>query len=189
MNNYFNKPNLLLISFFFILNSCSDTGEDTDPCLNGPELKIDNVIASVEGKSTGEIAISANGGTTPYMYSIDGTNFQNDNIFSSLPANDYSVIIKDANGCADTKMVSVAEVPEVFYANQIRPIIDAKCQISPCHGSNNNIPSWATYNDVKAKAELIQLRTSGKSMPPSSPLPDNEIKLIADWVDQGAPNN
>jgi len=189
MNNYFYKPSLLLILFLFILNSCSDSGEEADPCVNSPELKIDSIIASVESKSTGEITISTSVGTAPYMYSIDGINFQNDNIFSALSANDYTVVIKDANGCTDTEMVTVAEVPEVFYANQIRPIIDAKCQISPCHGSNSSIPSWATYDDVKANADLIKARTSGKSMPPTSPLPDNEIKLIADWVDQGAPNN
>ena len=97
--------------------------------------------------------------------------------------------IKDANDCTDSKMVTVAEVPEVSYADQVRPIIDTNCQISNCHGERQGIPSFATYADVKAIASGIKLRTTGQSMPPSGPLPDAEIKLIADWVDQGAPNN
>jgi mono/diheme cytochrome c family protein len=85
--------------------------------------------------------------------------------------------------------VKIEELAEVFYANEIRPIFDANCQKSGCHGSNSSIPTFATYEDVKAKASSIKARTSAKSMPPAGPLSDSNIKLIADWVDQGAPNN
>lgn len=81
---------------------------------------------------------------------------------------------------------------KVSYANDIRPILDANCQVSGCHGSNSGIPSWATYNDVSANASTIKSRTSAKTMPPSSSgksLTDEQIQLIADWVDEGALNN
>ena len=185
---------LLLAGYFLatllILNSCSDSGEtDPDPCLNGPVIKVDNNKANVIGKSTGELKVSATGGSGPYMFSIDGTNFQSSGTFSNLLGDDYTISVIDANDCVDTEMVTVLEVPEVFYANQIRPLIDANCQLSGCHGSNASIPSWATYNDVKARASAIKARTSAKTMPPTGPLSDLNIQLIADWVDQGAPNN
>lgn len=179
----------ILILFIFMLDSCDNSSEEPDPCMNGPEISIDNIQASIEDKSTGEITVSATGGTEPYMYSIDGINFQSSNVFSNLEGGDYTLVVKDANDCSNSKMATVDEIPEVFYANQIRPIIDNNCQISGCHGSNSSIPSWETYDDVKAKAELIKIRTSDKSMPPSGGLSNDDIQLISDWVDQGAPNN
>ena len=86
-------------------------------------------------------------------------------------------------------MATVTEVPAVSYSNEIRPIIDTNCQISNCHGAQQGIPSFATYADVQANANNIKFRTSSGSMPPVGPLPDAEVKLISDWVDQGAPNN
>jgi hypothetical protein len=178
-----------LIFILIVLNSCSDSGDEADPCINGPQISIDKNISSVIGKSSGEIIVSASGGTGPYRYSIDGVNFQSSGSFSGLASGDYTVVVNDANICNSSKMATVTEVPEVFYANEIRPIIDTNCQVSGCHGGNSSIPTWATYNDVKAGASLIKARTSAKTMPPSGSLSDSNIKLIADWVDQGAPNN
>ena len=180
---------LSLFVVMSLLYSCSDSGEDADPCVNGPQLRVEGVIASVEGSASGEINASATGGQAPLMFSIDGSNFQSDGSFTGLEADDYQVTVKDANDCTDSEMVTVEEVPEVLYATQIRPIIDQSCQISNCHGDNQGIPSFATYNDVRANAAGIKSRTSAGTMPPSGPLPDEQIALISDWVDQGAPNN
>jgi len=173
----------------FLLNACGDSNEEVDPCQNGPALSIDNVMVSTDGQSNGEITVTATNGTSPYMYSIDGTNFQTSGTFSNLGGNDYTLTVKDANNCTDSKMATVNEVSEVSYADQIRPIIDTNCQISNCHGDNISIPTFATYSDVVAKADDIKFRTSSGSMPPVGPLPNDQIQLIADWVDQGAPNN
>lgn len=182
----FGGISILLI---IVLNSCNESGDEPDPCLNGPTVVVDNIIASVEGKDNGEISVSATKGQSPYQFSIDGANFQSSGTFSDLAADDYTITVIDANGCTNTASAKVDEIPEVFYANEIRPIIDANCQRSPCHGSNPGIPTFATYDDVKSNADRIKERTSAKTMPPSAPLPDNEIALIASWVDQGAQNN
>ena len=171
------------------LNSCDDSSDDPDLCTNSPELSVDNVIASVDGQSTGEVVVSASEGTGPYMYRIDGGNFQSSNTFSNVAGGTYTVEVKDANDCTDDESVEVPSVPEVSYANEIRPIIDTNCQISNCHGSNPNLVSFETYADVKANASGIKTRTGNGSMPPSGPLPNQEIELIANWVDQGAPEN
>ncbi len=189
MNRNLLKSVGLILIMSIILNSCDDAGDETDPCLNGPVLNVDNITGSIEGMENGEITVSTTGGNGPFQYSIDGAIFQNSGTFSGLESNDYTVTVKDANDCINTAMATVEEMAIVFYANQIRPIIDANCQISNCHGSNANIPSWATYDDVKAKASNIKSRTSNKTMPPNGGLSDADIKLIADWVDQGAPDN
>ena len=50
------------------------------------------------GNNDGSITVTASGGTPPYTYSVDGINFQSSNILSGLPAEDYTVLVKGANG-------------------------------------------------------------------------------------------
>lgn len=42
------------------------------------------------------INVTATFGTPPYLYSLDGIQFQNSNLFTNLPANDYVITVKDA---------------------------------------------------------------------------------------------
>jgi gliding motility-associated-like protein len=49
------------------------------------------------------VTLGANGGTPPYLYSKDGTNFQASNVFSNLSAGDYIMYVRDANGCTATQ--------------------------------------------------------------------------------------
>jgi subtilisin-like proprotein convertase family protein len=47
-----------------------------------------------------DLALSAEGGTPPYTYSIDGgTTFGNDFTFAGLPNGVYALVVQDANGC------------------------------------------------------------------------------------------
>ena len=72
----------------------------------------------------------------------------------------------------------------VSYAEDIKPILDANCQFSPCHGSNQSIPSWETYETVSANAASIKSRTGNGTMPPSSSgkeLTADQVQMIADW--------
>lgn len=50
----------------------------------------------------GRIELSANGGEPPYLFSIDGTNFQPDSTFVNINANSYLLYVRDAKGCEDT---------------------------------------------------------------------------------------
>jgi len=180
----------ILIAAVLTFNSCSDSDEEPDPCQNGPQLSVDEVTISIEGQSNGEITVSATSGTAPYMYSINGSNFQSSGTFSNLAGGNYEITVKDANDCTDSETASVIEVPEVSYADDIRPIIDTNCQLSGCHGDNANIPTFATYDDVYAKADAIRDRTTAGTMPPGdAELADTDVQLISDWVTQGAPDN
>ena len=56
----------------------------------------------------GSITISATGGTNSYEYSFDGgTSFSTSNYLAGLCANNYSIVVKDANGCLYTFSVDV----------------------------------------------------------------------------------
>jgi hypothetical protein len=49
--------------------------------------------------NTGQIIVTGNGGTPPYLYSIDnGANYQPGGTFNNLPVGDYKIRVKDNNG-------------------------------------------------------------------------------------------
>ena len=60
-------------------------------------LNITNVTCN--GGTNGQVAASASGGTGPYTYSINGTDYQPGSSFTNLSANNYTVYVRDNNGC------------------------------------------------------------------------------------------
>jgi gliding motility-associated-like protein len=72
------------------------------------------VSASAPQMKCGEtsVTITAVGtkGTPPYQYSIDGTTFQPTGTFAKGVGN-YTITVKDANGCTSTTSVIVTQVP------------------------------------------------------------------------------
>ena len=67
--------------------------------LLAPEISGITFDHSICDRDNGSITISAIGGTGQLVYSIDGINFQMDNIFTNLQADVYSVVIRDENDC------------------------------------------------------------------------------------------
>ncbi|KAA3640618.1 MAG: hypothetical protein DWQ02_01795 [Bacteroidetes bacterium] len=77
------------------------------------ELVIEDV--SCFGLGDGYVSILTSGGTSPYLYSLDGGgNFSTAALFGNLSGGEYSVIIQDANGC---------EWPQNFTVNEPEEII------------------------------------------------------------------
>jgi len=71
-------------------------------------LKANAVVT--EGINCGNkdiVTITGNGGTSVYTYSFDGINYSNSNTSSDLNAGDYTVYVKDQNGCIASTNVSV----------------------------------------------------------------------------------
>ncbi len=58
--------------------------------------------------------INESGGVPPYLYSIDGINFQTSPMFTNLAANEYEVQIEDISGCTWIQMESIPEENELF---------------------------------------------------------------------------
>ncbi len=104
--------------------------------------------------------------------------------------NIFIIAIFFLTACASPKK------PTVTFAD-VAPVIYKSC--SPCHRPGQSGPfDLLTYNDCKNKALTIKFTTENKLMPPwpADPsyqhyigekyLSDDEIKLITDWVEQGA---
>ncbi len=79
-------------------------------CLTQPQTVAINTNTAISGiaeltapytcTSNGTITVTnVTGGTPPYMYSIDGVNFQTSSVFTDLTPGTYTVTIRDANDC------------------------------------------------------------------------------------------
>jgi len=97
------------------------------------------------GQNNGKLYGSASGGTSPYSYSIDGSNYQSADTFSNLSAGSYTLYARDSNGCSTTKNLTIEEPP----ALEAQP---ANLQDPTCYGGDDGyasvIPSGGTpgYN-------------------------------------------
>lgn len=81
------------------------------------------------GAADGSATFNTTGGQIPYVYTLNGMNPQNDNTITNLSEGDYEVIVSDADGCADTIMLSIA-APDSISLNLVTANVD-------CHGGND----------------------------------------------------
>ena len=94
----------------------------------------------------------------------------------------------------------VAGQEDPTYASDIAPILQQNCQI--CHRPGQIGPmSLLTYEDARTYAPLIKMKVASRQMPPwhidpgigiqdfknDVSLEDDEIQMIVQWVDAGAP--
>lgn len=87
------------------------------------------------GTADGAITIAASGGSGALQFSIDnGVSFQSASSFGFLTAGNYSVIIRDANGCTNTVTATVS--------NNSAPSISAVSTTDiTCFGAGNGVIS------------------------------------------------
>ena len=87
--------------------------------------------------SLDDITVLASGGTGMLEYSIDGQNFQPGNVFLNLPNGNYTVTVRDANGCTATGSALVEVPPLAVQA-------DASSPVACAGGANGAITAAAT---------------------------------------------
>jgi mono/diheme cytochrome c family protein len=92
---------------------------------------------------------------------------------------------------------------EVSFQKQVLPILEARC--SACHGS---LGGWdaSSYESVMNSgehapvvipgdpegsllAQMIRYEEGLSPMPPSTPMPEEEVNLIIEWISAGATDN
>ena len=91
----------------------------------------------------GELEVNAQGGVAPYEYSIDGSTFQDENHFTNLPTGDYTITIRDANGC-------IYQFPPVHVINLIFP------QFVTPNGDGQN-DTWRVENSEKTPTAILNI--------------------------------
>jgi hypothetical protein len=139
----------------------------------------------------GSITVNVTGGEEPYEYKIGTGAFGSSNIFGQLKGGNYTITVQDANDCSITINNVVQSATPVSFQTQVKAILETNCIKSGCHNGDNGADrNWSVFSNVQTKSSNIKSRTGSRSMPPSgTPLTQDEIDLIACWVDSGAQNN
>ncbi len=78
-----------------------------------------------------DISVQANTGLPPFEYSLDGQNFQPEPLFENLPNGDYTVTLRDANGCTGTATVMVYVGPVLIQVITVGNV--------SCHGGADGL--------------------------------------------------
>jgi len=87
---------------------CETTGTANIQDIGAPVINSVITTPTSCGTFDGTITINASGGTNPLMYSITGgAPFQSSNFFEFLPAGNYDIAVRDANGCLAIDMVTL----------------------------------------------------------------------------------
>jgi hypothetical protein len=83
-----------------------------------PELIIseDFITSNVCFGETGQLVVSASGGTLPYNFSLNGGAFATSTSFDPLSGGNYTVVVQDANLCSDTLNTTITEGAEIVVS-------------------------------------------------------------------------
>ena len=90
---------------------------------SGLSLGVSTITASCN-TTNGVITATATGGVAPLQYSVNGTVYQASNIFNGLPAGNYTVYVKDVNGCIVTSPGVIASASSTAISVTT---VDATC--------------------------------------------------------------
>lgn len=137
----------------------------------------------------GQIVVDVSDGNPPYTFKLGNGSFSDDNSFSGLASGNHTIVVKDNSGCDITLNLTV---PRGFsgtsWAAQIKPIMENSCSQSGCHNGSSR-PDLRKIENAKFYAKSIKSKTQDRSMPREGTLTQQQIDLIACWVDDGALDN
>jgi hypothetical protein len=137
--------------------------------------------------NNGTITVTA-AGSTGLTYSINGTTFQASNVFSTVAPGNYTVTVKDANGCTKTAATSVGSVAAGPLFADVKALLQSKC--TSCHSGSAPAGGrdWTVDCNVVSNSNLIKTRAvdqagTATQMPQGGPaLSAAEQKKITDWI-------
>jgi len=123
-----------------------------------PPIFIDNVETSFNPDgTTGNITITASGGTAPLLYSVNGSNYSADNVFNNLPKGvTYQVSVKDSNSCIVKQDVLLDNVGMAESTLQVQVSIYP----NPTKGTLNVEFGEVVYGLLRVKNSLGQIVTT-----------------------------
>ncbi|MFM7510342.1 MAG: hypothetical protein ACKO33_01035 [Bacteroidota bacterium] len=139
--------------------------------------------------ASGLIAISANGGSSPYTYNLNNGAYQSGSTFQGLNNGTYQIGVKDANGCTATLTgIAVASRTEGPKFTAVKALIQANCV--SCHNATNasggvNLSTDCSIVSAKDRIKARAVDGLPSPMPSSGLLPASERQKITDWITAG----
>jgi len=139
----------------------------------------------------GKITVTA-AGSSSFTYSKDGINFQASNIFNNMAAGNYTITVKDANGCTASASAGVGTKVKGVLFSQVRTLITARCGgvNAGCHMNGYAARGYAFDNDcsiITYKSTIKSICVNSNSMPisPQPSLTSAEKSIITNWINAG----
>jgi uncharacterized protein (DUF2141 family) len=154
-------------------NQCTGNFNATLINLYQPLTAALTAVAPPTCADKGTITVSTvQGGLSPYSYSLDNTAYVSNPLFSNLYNGDYTVYIKDNNGCIITRSISPYGPVSIRGAVQLQPVSckngsNGRIQVINITGGNNtyeysldniSYQSSATFNNLPAHAYQVYVR-------------------------------
>lgn len=115
-------------NYWFYVTDIQGCLDSVNVILVDPDPLVLNVNAndiSCNGANDGNAVLVATGGTFPYQYSLDGTNYSTNNVFAPLPAGNYTGYLTDARGCQTTVNFTIVEPAPLSLSLDFA--VDASC--------------------------------------------------------------
>lgn len=124
-------------------NSCILDCVGTGFQINGNLRPLRASVTTTDALCAGDSAsatIGVQGGTAPYLFSLNGGSYTSNNVFTGLAAGSYQVCIVDANGC--NRNVSFQVTAPTALQLALGNVVDASCGLN--NGSVTLLASGGT---------------------------------------------
>ncbi len=156
---------------------------DTRGCTSSSQvLLVENGIPSIDSLSVldpacnnlnGEVTLYASGGNPPYLYSLDGVNFQLSNVFVNLPSGQQTFYVFDSTACQSDTTITLL--------NLTGPMLDSIDVDHPdCGMSNGLITLFGSGGNPPYSYSIDNGATFGTSNVFNNLVPSNYLIVIKD---------
>lgn len=90
-------------------NGCTGSGTFIINAAGCATITVTSSVTPASGPAAtnGSISVTATGGTTPYVYAINGAAGQAGSVFNNLAQGNYTVVVTDANGCSGSAVATI----------------------------------------------------------------------------------
>jgi gliding motility-associated-like protein len=117
---------------------CTATGKDT---IVQPAVLTSTITSTNAGCScNGTASLNPSGGTLPYTYTWNTVPVQTTQTVTGLCAGNFSVTVRDNNGCSDTHTTSVTQSPPV--------VVSVSPNQTICSGTTTSIGAFVTGTNI-----------------------------------------
>jgi hypothetical protein len=138
----------------------------------------------------GSVTVEVTSANPPYSFRLGNGNFTADNFFDGLTTGNHVITAQDNNNCSVSLSVTIPQGSTgTSWSDDIKPIMEKSCAITGCHNGVSRSNDFSEFASVKSFANSIKTKTKDRSMPFDGSLTQNEIDLIACWVNDGALQN
>jgi uncharacterized protein (DUF2141 family) len=172
--------------------SASFTVATINAC-NGVAITVSNTATTATpcGAPNGTITVTA-AGSSGLTYSINGTSFQSSNVFNSLSPGNYTVTVKDANGCTQAATTTLGATAAGPLFTAVRQLIQNNCVSchsgpTPAAGRDWSVDCNVVANSAAIKTRAVDQAGTATQMPqvPNAALSVEDRQKITAWINAG----